>query len=69
MNGSTSEPRHELIARLAYQLWEKNGRPMGTAERDWHQAERIVNLLDSSRPALASFAAEPDEGPWATEGR
>ena len=61
--------RHELIAKVAYQLWESKGRPIGTAESDWHQAEHIVNLLDSTRPALASFAAGPDTGAWAVDRR
>jgi hypothetical protein len=37
----TPEPvRYEEIARLAYSLWEGRGRPDGSPEIDWLQAER-----------------------------
>lgn len=36
------EDRHELVAKLAYQLWEKRGRPIGSPEIDWFAAERTV---------------------------
>jgi hypothetical protein len=29
----------EEIARLAYDLWERRGRPMGSPDEDWHQAK------------------------------
>jgi hypothetical protein len=35
-----SQPSHEAIARLAYALWEQSGRPDGSSERDWLQAEQ-----------------------------
>ena len=33
---------HEAVARLAYQLWEQRGRPEGSDELDWGQAEREI---------------------------
>ena len=36
------EDRHELVAKLAYQLWEQRGRPVGSPEVDWYAAERDV---------------------------
>lgn len=36
------EDRHELVAKLAYQLWEKRGRPIGSPEVDWLAAEQTV---------------------------
>jgi hypothetical protein len=36
------EGRHEFVAKLAYQLWEKRGRPFGSPEVDWFAAERAV---------------------------
>ena len=30
------------IKELAHQIWEKKGRPEGTAEEDWKEAERII---------------------------
>lgn len=32
-------PTHETIACRAYRIWEEHGRPHGTAEQDWYQAE------------------------------
>ena len=34
----------EAVARLAYQLWEQRGRPWGTAELDWRQAEQEIGI-------------------------
>jgi len=31
---------HALIEKLAYQFWEKRGRPAGSPELDWLRAER-----------------------------
>ena len=36
------EDRHELVQKLAYQLWEKRGSPIGSAEIDWFAAERAA---------------------------
>lgn len=36
------EDRHELVQKLAYQHWEKRGRPLGSPEIDWFAAERAV---------------------------
>ena len=36
------EDRHEFVAKLAYQLWEKRGRPVGSPEADWYAAEQAV---------------------------
>ncbi len=33
-------PTHEQIARLAYELWERRGRPMGSSDEDWWRAEQ-----------------------------
>jgi hypothetical protein len=30
------------IAEMAYQLWEKRGRPHGSDMQDWIEAEKIV---------------------------
>jgi len=34
------EDRHELVEKLAYQQWEKRGRPLGSPEIDWVAAEK-----------------------------
>lgn len=39
------------IAELAYSLWEARGRPQGTAESDWLEAERqLAEKKSSTRP-------------------
>jgi len=37
------------IATLAYALWEKRGRPHGSPEEDWYQAERALRLKKLTR--------------------
>ena len=37
-----SRPSHEQIALRAYHLWEAHGRPAGTDQDDWFQAERLL---------------------------
>ena len=32
----------QSIAKLAYQLWESRGRPEGSGERDWLEAEAML---------------------------
>ena len=32
------------IAMLAYYYWEERGRPLGSADVDWHRASREINL-------------------------
>jgi hypothetical protein len=34
----------QLIREKAQMLWESSGRPQGTAEADWLQAERLVRF-------------------------
>jgi hypothetical protein len=36
------EDRHELVQKLAYQLWEKRGSPLGSPEIDRLAAEKTV---------------------------
>ena len=44
---------HRSISELAYHLWEARGRPEGTAERDWHDAERQLSAsaVDTAKTA------------------
>ncbi len=37
-----TKPSHEQIAVLAYQLWEANGKRVGTDQDDWFQAEKLL---------------------------
>ncbi len=36
------EDRHEFVAKVAYQLWEQRGRPLGSPDADWFAAEQAV---------------------------
>lgn len=36
------ESRHEFVSKLAYELWEKRERPLGSAEVGWFAAEHAV---------------------------
>lgn len=44
MSSGTSSGKdiNELIAKKAYELYEKRGRKAGSALNDWLEAERIV---------------------------
>ena len=61
MAESFYNPRHEQVAKLAYQIWDQNGRPMGTAEKDWLLAEQILDLEDATKPPCASLSLEARE--------
>jgi len=61
MYESSSNIRHEQVARLAYELWERSGRPAGSAERDWLMAEQILELLDPAKPPLGALSLEANE--------
>ena len=40
MDGQIVAPSREDIAKRAYQIWEERGRPIGSADVDWYEAER-----------------------------
>jgi Protein of unknown function (DUF2934) len=56
--------QHEEITKLAYELWERRGRPVGSPDIDWYAAE---GALGSVGFATTFFARErphgPEEGP------
>ena len=57
--------RQDEIAMLAYQLWERRGRPLGSPEIDWYAAESAVAVHDSRQEfSLPGVRFEPDEGPY-----
>jgi hypothetical protein len=56
---------HDEIAKLAYELWERRGRPLGSPEIDWYAAESGLGVRDSQEQfSLLSVRMEPDEGPY-----
>ena len=50
--------RPSAVQRLAHSLWERAGRPAGTAESDWYRAEALVSSLSpyGCRLETLSFA-------------
>jgi len=54
----------KLISELAYQLWEKRGRPFGSPEVDWYAAKKALACSTQGLEAeysLYCFSMEPDE--------
>jgi hypothetical protein len=58
-----SDAQHQQIEKLAYQLWEERGRPLGSRDDDWFRAEQdFVQSSDSpSRLPFSSLTMEPIE--------
>ncbi len=57
----------ELTARLAYEYWERRGRPLGSPEVDWFAAEKaLASSHESSEKdfSLCSLRLEADEGSY-----
>ncbi len=58
-NGATLvAPDHDQIAKLAYQLWQRRGCPVGSPEEDWNRAQGMLqNDADNrlSRTAAANL--------------
>ena len=53
---------HEEIARLAYELWERRGRPLGSPEIDWYAAKSGLGVPDSRDEfMLPGVRFEPEE--------
>jgi hypothetical protein len=53
---------HEEIARLAYELWERRGRPLGSPEIDWYAAESALGVRHSLEEfSLPGVHFEPEE--------
>lgn len=40
--GAPYESRHQCVAELAYDLWVRRGRPLGSPNVDWLAAERYL---------------------------
>ena len=51
-------PANRSVADIAYELWESRGKPHGSAEQDWFEAERRARESASETEAgLESFPA------------
>ena len=56
--------RHDEIAKFAYELWERRGRPLGSPEIDWYAAESALRVRNSQEQFYLSLSLEPEEGPY-----
>ena len=68
MDSDESAWLHGIVAKLAHQLWEERGHPLGSPEQDWFRAEQVVRhhlgLTSSDRrsfPPLPAVFLEPRE--------
>ena len=52
------ESRHEFVARLAYQYWERRGMPVGSPEIDWFAAERSLYESLVKSGSVLPFASD-----------
>ena len=43
----------DAVTALAYQLWQERGCPIGSAQRDWFQAEQELKGSKESIPPAA----------------
>jgi hypothetical protein len=62
---------HELTKKLAYDYWERLGRPLGSPETDWFAAEKaLASSHENSGDdfSLCSLRLEPNEGPYRRRG-
>ena len=61
----TRASSHDVIAKLAYELWERRGRPVGSPEIDWYEAESALGMRDSREEfSLPGVRFEPEEGAY-----
>jgi len=57
----------ELTRKLAYEYWERRGRPLGSPEIDWSAAEEALASSHGHSEgefSLIGLRVEPDEGPY-----
>ena len=36
------DPDHDTVGKLAHELWQKRGCPVGSPQEDWFEAERAL---------------------------
>lgn len=49
---------HEETAKIAFELYEKNGRVEGCDQEHWFQAERILSAAKSRKNSVAKPAGQ-----------
>jgi hypothetical protein len=56
---------HILTQRLAYELWERRGHPLGSPEVDWFAAETsLASIFGDSELPVYAFRMGPNEGSY-----
>ncbi len=60
----TEAYRHDEIAKLAYELWERRGRPLGSPEIDWYGGKCFGCADSQEQFSLLNVRMEPEEGPY-----
>jgi hypothetical protein len=53
-------PSHQSIAELAYQLWLARGCTLGSADKDWFEAERHLGVTAEARRSQPITESEID---------
>ena len=64
MNNQVAANLHELTTNLAYEYWERRGRPFGSPEIDWSAAEKALATSrghSEKEFSLYSLRMEPNE--------
>jgi DUF2934 family protein len=67
MNISMDGLDHTTIARRAYLLWNRRGRPFGSPETDWYEAirelsyEKVFGEEEKVALPFSDYSMEPDE--------
>jgi hypothetical protein len=70
MTDSFEQYRHEMTKKLAYEYWERRGRPLGSPETDWSAAERAIDpylLASGQESPPREIRLEPNEGPFRSQ--
>ena len=55
------ETEHQRIARLAYDLWQKRGCPIGSPDEDWFRAENELRRESFVGQLVSAFPMGPIE--------
>ena len=71
MNNHVAANLHEFATNLAYEHWERRGRPFGSPEIDWSTAEKaLAGFRGHSEEefSLCSLRMEPNETTYQLAG-
>jgi hypothetical protein len=67
------ESHYEFVSKLAYTLWVKRGRPLGSPDVDWFAAEQAVYASLAAAGTITSPSNDPQNirkeiGRWMQDG-